>query len=93
MRTNPDITVPANSIHWFNPWRPADVLGPCPHLECEHDHYKNVIAWGPDETRYELVECVEENGGCGCRAWNCWKDKNVLYPISVVRLNWRFVLP
>lgn len=59
-------------IHWFKGEGPLPVLGPCPHA-CQH-WGKGVIAWGPSEDRYELVECgMDDDGakGCAgqCRAW------------------------
>jgi hypothetical protein len=58
-------------VRWFSGYRPGDVLGACPHTRCPHNA-TNVIAWGPDFKRYELVECDATGDGCcagTCRAW------------------------
>lgn len=60
-------------IHWFKGEGPRPVVGPCPH-RCDH-WGTGVIAWGPSEERYELVECgsrrmaVEGECNAQCRAW------------------------
>lgn len=62
-------------IGWFKSHGPLPIAGPCPHTECAHLG-TGVIAWGPSEDRYELVECgsinvPEASDDCGtrCRAW------------------------
>ena len=56
-------------VHFFSGYGPADVLGDCPHNACGH-YGQSVIAWGPDERRYVLVTC-DDNDGCAghCRGW------------------------
>lgn len=54
-------------FHWWKGHGPAAVLGPCPHTDCRHE-YQSTIAWGPDMTRYELVQC-EADCHSTCRAW------------------------
>lgn len=53
-------------VRWFKGEGPARVVGPCAH-DCKHLG-QGVIAWGPSEERYELVECGLPGDG-GCRAW------------------------
>ena len=55
--------------HWFHGYGPREVIGPCPHLACPHNA-QSVVAWGPDMTRYELMDCDVDDGCAGnCRAW------------------------
>lgn len=54
-------------FHWWSGHGPAEVLGPCPHVDCRHDT-QATIAWGPDMTRYELVRRDADCHGM-CRAW------------------------
>lgn len=64
-------------VTWFKRHGPAPVLGPCPHVECQHLG-TGVIAWGPSMERYELVACGSINradespSDCAsrCRAWS-----------------------
>lgn len=56
-------------LHWFSGYGPREVLGPCPHAACPHNA-QSVVAWGPDATRYELMDCDVDDGCAGnCRAW------------------------
>jgi hypothetical protein len=54
-------------LHWFSGYGPLPVLGECPHVGCRHDAI-STIAWGPDLTRYELVQC-DSDCDSSCRAW------------------------
>lgn len=54
-------------FHWFSSYGPLPLLGECPHVDCPHSA-TSVIAWGPDLTRYELVQC-DLDCDSSCRAW------------------------
>ena len=57
-------------IKWFKRYGPSEVLGPCPHRDCDH-HSTAVIAWGPDMRRYTLEKCnVPDQCAGQCRAWH-----------------------
>jgi hypothetical protein len=56
--------IDVDGIHWFSGYGPI----PMSDDECDHDcpHLGlAVIAWGPSQLHYELVECT----ACHCRAW------------------------
>lgn len=56
-------------FHWFSGYGPRQVIGPCPHGNCPHNAI-STVAWGPDATRYELVDCdVADACEGNCRAW------------------------
>lgn len=56
-------------ISWFKGYGPANVLGPCPHVDCPHTA-TSVIAWGPDFEHYTLNACDIPEGCDGyCRGW------------------------
>ena len=52
---------------WFAGYGPAPVIGPCPHVDCEH-HGVRDIAWGPSYDQYALVACDDQCDG-QCRGW------------------------
>lgn len=72
MSVTPDITVLPGQIHWFDPYRPRELLGDCTHF-CFHTGLQ-VAAWGPSLALYELVECLD----CGCRAWRGYGIPSVI---------------
>ncbi len=66
------LTTPADldhpgDFHWFSGYGPLPAAGECPHASCRH-RATSVIAWGPDLTRYELVQC-DSDCASSCRAW------------------------
>lgn len=80
-----------DEVHWFKSHGPAPVIGPCPHVRCQHLG-QGVIAWGPSYERYELVACGstkatdESPTDCAmhCRAW---VDKNGRIVTPWLRVN------
>lgn len=58
--------VEVTDVSWFAGYGPAAPKGPCRH-RCAHRH-TSVIAWGPSQRLYELVQCDDVCGG-ECRAW------------------------
>ena len=63
-----DKDVIEKGIDWFKGHGPLPVIGDCPHA-CEHNG-TSVIAWGPDNEHYCLVECDDRQRGCLCRGWS-----------------------
>lgn len=79
-------------MRWFHGQRAYPVVGPCPH-DCKHLG-TGVIAWGPSEERYELIECGIKPGDPGhddsdcqgrCRAWTNGRGQ-VVTPWLMVEL-------
>ena len=59
------IEVPPGQVHWFTGRRPTPPTTPCLHECLDYGWDLNVVAWGPDHERYEMVECAE----CHCQGW------------------------
>jgi hypothetical protein len=53
-------------VVWFPDCGPKPTVGHCNHA-CGHTAQR-VIAWGPDWTHYELVQCDDACAGA-CRTW------------------------
>lgn len=75
-------------VRFFAGHGPAPVLGPCPH-DCRHNA-QSVIAWGPDERRYELMTCDVDDGCAGrCRGWHDVSQDPTRRQRGIVRTWWR----